>query len=190
MTILNIAMLDCEGEKTLEYIYTNLDNQVLCLLNDGTYVAGELEWEQGHAPNHYVKCQNLRYSHEEIKSIGTLPIEDVKMKEDIFTQKKPKMEVMCYHSHPLEFKPVDDVVRHISKPLVLQAHPSVVPNCILQHNTYFSYYVTAWYVEDEYQDGSCVRGLLIQRDNSIELLNLDEEDLFLPFIDWFYIPSK
>lgn len=73
MTILNIAMLECKSENTLDYIYNNLDHQVLCLLNSGTYITGEVQWEQGHAPNYYVECDNSRYYCDDIKSIGALP---------------------------------------------------------------------------------------------------------------------
>ena len=52
MTTLTIELNQCLSENTLDNLYSKHEGQFLCLLHNGTYIAGELNWEQGHAPNY------------------------------------------------------------------------------------------------------------------------------------------
>lgn len=74
MYVINIEMIDCKSEDTLSEIYAKHDGQVLCLLNNGNYIAGDLEWDQGYSPNYHIKKGLLRHYYDDIKSIGVLPV--------------------------------------------------------------------------------------------------------------------
>ena len=73
MTTLTIELNQCLSENTLDNLYSKHEGQFLCLLHNGTYIAGELNWEQGHAPNYYIEVDNRKYYHTAIKEIGIIP---------------------------------------------------------------------------------------------------------------------
>ena len=73
MRSLNIDMVECLNENTLDRLYEKHDGQFLCKLTNDQYVAGELNWEQGHAPNYYIEVDNSKYYHTAIKEICIIP---------------------------------------------------------------------------------------------------------------------
>ena len=72
-----VELKPCLSENTLDKLYGNHDGQFLCLLHSGTYIAGELSWEQGHAPNYYIESGNDKYYWHSIKMIGTIPDQEI-----------------------------------------------------------------------------------------------------------------
>lgn len=72
MRSLNIDMVECLSENTLDRLYEKHDGQFLCKLTSDLYIVGELNWDQGHAPNYYIEVDNRKYYHTSIKEIGII----------------------------------------------------------------------------------------------------------------------
>lgn len=72
MITLTIELNQCLSENTLDNLYSKHEGQFLCLLHNGTYIAGELNWEQGHAPNYYIESSDYKYYYHDIKMIGPI----------------------------------------------------------------------------------------------------------------------
>ena len=70
---MNVELKRCYSENVLESMYDKHDGTFLCVLRFGSYIVGELEWEQGQSPNYYVLHDNYKYYFDDIKLIGILP---------------------------------------------------------------------------------------------------------------------
>ena len=70
---MEINLKDCISENTLDTLYDKHDGAFICIVNNNQYIIGELNWEQGHAPNYYIEANNHKYYHNDIKQIGILP---------------------------------------------------------------------------------------------------------------------